>query len=70
MFGTTTLAEIKRKLIDRFGYLPDFSQKASTRRRKKADTTSELNEVEKELEEKLAELERDVERLRKLKPLT
>jgi len=66
MFGTTTLAEIKKKLIDRFGYLPDLSPEArEARLREKPTPTSELNEIEKELEAKLAELEREVEKMQK-----
>ena len=68
MFGTTTLAEIKKKLIDRFGYLPDFSRKGMAAiRRKRPTPVHEMNELEKSLFAALDELEREVKKRPKAK---
>ena len=59
--GTKTLAEIKKELIARFGYLPDFSVKAmAARRRELPAPVNELNELEKSLSASLDALEREI----------
>ena len=68
MFGTKTLAEIKKELIARFGYLPDVSREAmSARLREKPTPINELNELEKSLLAALDELEREIKKSRKPK---
>ncbi|MBI2807876.1 MAG: hypothetical protein HYX68_23075 [Planctomycetes bacterium] len=63
MFGTTTLAEVKKKLINRFGSLPDFSAEARTaRQRHRPAPIQDLSELEKSLFAALEELERKIKR--------
>ncbi len=58
MFGTKTLAEIKKELIARHGYLPDFSAMRSL---PPEEMPAPTNEIERKLCSLLAELERLVE---------
>jgi hypothetical protein len=63
MFGTTTLAEIKKKLIDRYGCLPDFSAEArKVRQREEPPTTKDMSELEKSLFAVLDELDREIKK--------
>jgi hypothetical protein len=62
MMGTKTLAEIKKELIGRFGFLPDVSREAMSARLGEIPTPiSELNELEKSLLAALDELEREIQ---------
>jgi hypothetical protein len=68
MFGTKTLAEIKKELIARYGYLPDFSRKGmAARRRERPTPLHELNDLERSLFAALDELEREIKKLQKPK---
>ena len=62
MFGTTTLAEVKRKLIARLGYLPDLPKKNKGLAKPKEESANcEMSDVEKDLDAMMTELERSLE---------
>lgn len=60
MPGTKTLAEIKKQLVERLGYLPDFSH--GSRGQGDAHAPRNADEAQKELERLVLELKRAIQK--------